>query len=190
MPDLHPVLGHLLFLKKISATLPPDTIMHNVMWKIARQYFPDGLYYLNLWPFSGTILIVTDAYAASQVGNLNLGKPDSVIRPIDAITGGPSLLTMEGTEWKRWRRLFSRGFSAGHLLSLAPGIAEEIAVFRDLLVGKCQDNGRSKMFQMEEMTLRMTFDVIARVVMDKRLHYQVSTWNENVPVEPDCSVYS
>ncbi|KAJ4413461.1 hypothetical protein N0V82_008535 [Gnomoniopsis sp. IMI 355080] len=48
-----------------------------------------------------------------------------------------------------------------------------MAVFRDLLVNKCQETGRSEMFQMEEMTVRMTFDVIARVVMDKRLHYQI-----------------
>ncbi|KAJ4392346.1 hypothetical protein N0V93_005972 [Gnomoniopsis smithogilvyi] len=173
MPDLHPIFGHLLFLKKVAATLPQNTVMHSVMWKITREHFPGGLYYLHLWPFSGTILIVCNAYAASQVEHLSLGKPKSVIGPIDTISGGPSLLTQEGTEWKRWRKLFSKGFSAGHLLSLAPNIAEEMAVFRDLLRSKCQDNGRSKMFQMEEMTVRMTFDVIARVVMDKRLHYQI-----------------
>lgn len=172
MPDFHPIFGHMLFLKKITATLPQNTVMHNVMWKITRDYFPGGLYYLYLWPFFGTILIVCNAHAASQVEHLDLGKPKSVTGPIDTISGGPSLLTQEGPEWKRWRRLFSKGFSAGHLLSLAPGIAEEMAVFRDLLVSKCLATGRSEMFQMEEMTIRMTFDVIARVVMDKRLHYQ------------------
>lgn len=173
MPDFHPIFGHLLFLKNVAATLPQNTVMHNVMWKITREHFPGGLYYLHLWPFSGTILIVCNAHAASQVEHLDLGKPKSVVGPIDTIAGGPSLLTQEGSEWKRWRRLFSKGFSPGHLLSLAPIIAEEMAVFRDLLVSKCQDTGRSEMFQMEEMTVRMTFDVIARVVMDKRLHYQV-----------------
>lgn len=173
MPDFHPVFGHLIFLKKVAATLPQNTVMHSVMWKIARGHFPNGLYYLHLWPFSATILIVCNAHAASQVEHLNLGKPQSVVGPIDTISGGPSLLTQEGSEWKRWRRLFSKGFSAGHLLSLAPSIAEEMAVFRDLLIDKCQENGRSNMFQMEEMTVRMTFDVIARVVMDKRLHYQI-----------------
>lgn len=149
MPDFHQIFGHLLYLKKVAETLPHNTIMHNVMWKISREHFPGGLYHLYLWPFSGTILIVCNAHAASQVEHLNLGKPKSVVGPIDTISGGPSLLTQEGYEWKRWRRLFSKGFSAGHLLSLAPGIAEEMAVFRDLLVSKCQDTGRSEMFQME-----------------------------------------
>lgn len=179
MPDFHPVFGHLLALKKASASLPADTVMHNVMRKIGRDNFPgSGIYYLHLWPFSKTLLVVGDAYAASQVETLGLGKGDNLVEPVETITGGPSLITMEGAEWKRWRRLFSTGFSAGYLIGLAPTIADEVAVFRDLLVKKCRDieaggsNGRSEVFQMEEMTVRMTFDVIGRVVLDARLHYQ------------------
>lgn len=174
MPDTHSIFGHLSVLKKASASLPSDTIMHNVMWRIAQQYFPGGIYYLHLWPFSQTLLVVADADAASQVENLGLGKGDNIVKPIEVITGGPSLLTMEGAEWKRWRRLFSTGFSAGYLIGLAPVIADEVAVFRDHLIRKCQQSpdGRSEMFQMEEMTVRMTFDVIGRVVLDTHLHYQ------------------
>ena len=173
MPGVHPIFGHLLVLKKASESLPPDTIIHNVVWKIARQQFPGGIYYLYLWPFT-TLLVVADAYAASQVEGLGLGKGDNIVRPIETISGGPSLLTMEGAKWKRWRRLFSTGFSAGYLIGLAPVIADEVAVFRDLLINKCRDapDGCSGVFQMEEMTVRMTFDVIARVVLDTRLHYQ------------------
>ncbi|ROW01345.1 hypothetical protein VMCG_05886 [Cytospora schulzeri] len=174
MPEVHPIFGHLPLLKKTSASLPSNSIMHNVMWKIARQYAPGGIYYLYLWPFSRTLLVVADAYAASQIEDLGLGKGDNLVKPIETITGGPSLLTMEGGEWKRWRRLFSTGFSAGYLLGLAPVIAEEVAVFRDHLIKKCQDvpDGRSELFQMEELTVRMTFDVIGRVVLDTRLNYQ------------------
>ncbi|KAJ4423726.1 hypothetical protein N0V82_001612 [Gnomoniopsis sp. IMI 355080] len=177
MPDVHPVFGHLLVLKKASASLPPNTIMHNVMWKIARQSFPGGIYYLYLWPFSRTLLVVADAYAASQVETMSLGKGDNLVQPIEVITGGSSLFTMEGEEWKRWRRLFSTGFSAGYLVGLAPVIADEVAVFRDLLLQKCRQSsdGCSKVFQLElkEMTVRMTFDVIGRVVLDTRLDYQM-----------------
>lgn len=174
MPDTHPVFGHLLVMKKAAAALPADTIMHNVVWKIARELFPGGVYYLHLWPFSQTLLIVADAHMASQVEGLGLGKGDNLVKPIETITGGPSLLTMEGATWKRWRRLFSTGFSAGYLVSLAPSIANEVATFRDLLIKKCQQasGGRSEVFQMEEMTVRMTFDVIGRIVLDTRLDYQ------------------
>lgn len=175
MPDFHPVFGHLRVLKVATSSLPSDTIMHNVMWKIAQQNFPGGIFYLHLWPFSRTLLVVADAYAASQVEDLDLGKGDNIVKPIETITGGPSLLTMEGAEWKRWRRLFSTGFSAGYLIGLAPAIADEVAVFRDFLIKKCRNapDGRSEVFPMEEMTVRMTFDVIGRVVLDTRLRYQL-----------------
>lgn len=174
MPDAHPVFGHLLVMKREAAALPADTIVHNVVWKIAREQFPGGAYYLHLWPFSQRLLIVADAHMASQVEGLGLGKGDNLVGPIEAITGGPSLMTMEGATWKRWRRLLSTGFSAGYLASLAPIIADEVATFRELLIKKCQEapGGRSEVFQMEEMTVRMTFDVIGRVVLDARLHYQ------------------
>lgn len=174
MPDVHPIFGHLPFVKRMAAALPADTIMHNVVWRIARDLFPGGAYYLHLWPFSQTLLIVADAHMATQVEGLNLGKGDNLVKPIETITGGPSLLTMEGQTWKRWRRLFSTGFSAGYLVSLAPIIADEVATFRDLLIKKCEETpgGRSEVFQMEEMTVRMTFDVIGRVVLDTRLNYQ------------------
>ncbi|KAK7720998.1 hypothetical protein SLS64_001291 [Diaporthe eres] len=148
--------------------------MHNVVWKIAQEFFPGGVYYLHLWPFSQTLLIVADAHMATQVEGLGLGKGDNLVKPIETITGGPSLLTMEGATWKRWRRLFSTGFSAGYLVSLAPTIADEVATFRDLLIKKCHGapGGRSEAFQLEEMTVRMTFDVIGRVVLDTRLDYQ------------------
>ncbi|KAL2292716.1 hypothetical protein FJTKL_07807 [Diaporthe vaccinii] len=148
--------------------------MHNVVWKIAQEFFPGGVYYLHLWPFSQTLLIVADANMATQVEGLGLGKGDNLVKPIETITGGPSLMTMDGATWKRWRRLFSTGFSAGYLVSLAPTIADEVATFRDLLIKKCHEapDGRSEVFQMEEMTVRMTFDVIGRVVLDTRLGYQ------------------
>ncbi|ROW09338.1 hypothetical protein VPNG_05788 [Cytospora leucostoma] len=175
MPDFDPVFGHLRVLKEASSSLPPDTIMHNVMWKLAQQNFPGGIFYLHLWPFSRTLLVVADAYTASQVEDLGLGKGDNIVKPIETITGGPSLLTMEGAEWKHWRRLFSIGFSAGYLIGLAPAIADEVAVFRDLLIKKCRNapDGRSEVFPMEEMTVRMTFDVIGRVVLDTHFQYQL-----------------
>lgn len=54
---------------------------------------------------------------------------------------------------------FKIPLSAGYLVGLAPAIADEVAVFRDILLQKCQEtsDGRSKVFRMEELTVRMTF---------------------------------
>lgn len=52
MYDYDPIFVHLLVLKKASAFLPSNTIMHEVMWIVVRVSFPGGIFYLHLWPFS------------------------------------------------------------------------------------------------------------------------------------------
>ncbi|KAL2876119.1 hypothetical protein SGCOL_008658 [Colletotrichum sp. CLE4] len=144
-------------------TLPSDSIIHNIMWKISEDY-PNGIFYLSLWPFGGTMMVLADADAASQLDSWALSKGVDIIDPIEKVTGGKSLLTMKGDEWKHWRRLFNPGFSAGYMMGLAPVIADEVALYRQKLLAKCE-TGQSQVFLLEDLTLRMTFDIIGSVVL-------------------------
>ncbi|KAI8954450.1 cytochrome P450 [Xylaria longipes] len=115
------------------------------------------------------MVVVANPFAAAQVEAAFLDKPSEICDTLEIINGGPSLMTMHAGTWKQWRGLFNPGFAAGYITGLAPAFAEEVAVFCTLL----QDLARNgKMFQLEEYTLRLTFDVIARVTLGARLHYQ------------------
>jgi sterigmatocystin biosynthesis cytochrome P450 monooxygenase len=164
MPKFHLLAGHFLTLKDAIEALPPNVVMHHAFWRMSKQ-FPDGIFYVNLWPFARTILVVTTPTGATQAQELQLPLPPDIVKPMEVITGGPSLLTMPvGPEWKRWRKAFSPGFSEGYMIGLAPAIAQEVAVFRKLLLEKCTSS-ESDVFQLEEMTLKLTFDVIASVTL-------------------------
>ncbi|OHE99736.1 AflN/verA/monooxygenase [Colletotrichum orchidophilum] len=171
IPDYSFLGGHFPLIKRIMGTLPLDSIVHNIMWKISEDY-PSGIFYLSLWPFSGTVMVLADADAASQLDSLALGKGIDIIDPIERITGGRSLLTMKGDEWKHWRRLFNPGFSAGYMMGLAPAIADEVAIFRKKLLAKCAVE-KSELLLLEDLTLRLTFDIIGSVVLDSRFHHQL-----------------
>ncbi|KAF9879490.1 hypothetical protein CkaCkLH20_03033 [Colletotrichum karsti] len=171
MPKFSFLGGHFPVLGKVMRSLPSDSIVHNIMWHISHDY-PNGIFYMSLWPFTGTVMIIADADAASQVEGRIIGKGPDIIPPLETITGGKSLLTMEGEEWKKWRRLFNPGFSAGYMMGLAPLIADEVAVFRQKLLDRCSE-GVSEVFQLEDLTLRLTFDIIGSVVLDVRLRHQV-----------------
>ncbi|EQB57718.1 hypothetical protein CGLO_02118 [Colletotrichum gloeosporioides Cg-14] len=171
MPKFSFLAGHFLVLGKVMRLLPSDSIIHNIMWYISKDY-PKGIFYISLWPFSGTVMVISDADAAAQLESLPLAKGADIINPLEQITGGRSLLTMDGDEWKRWRRLFNPGFSPGYMMGLAPAIADEVAVFRQKLFDRCSE-GLSEVFQLEDLTLRMTFDVIGSVVLDSRLRHQL-----------------
>lgn len=61
-----------------------------------------------------------------------------------------------------WRALFNPGFAPSYITGLAPAIADEVAVFCQLLRNAAM---QGDMFQLEEYTLRLTFDVISQVTL-------------------------
>ncbi|KAF2877733.1 cytochrome P450 [Massariosphaeria phaeospora] len=168
MPKHHPVFGHFIALKQTIQALPRNTVMHVVVRRLAES-FPGGVFYLNLWPFNDPILVVANPHVASQVEATFLNKPANICATLEVINGGPSLITMHGSTWKTWRALFNPGFAAGYMTGLAPAIADEVAVFCKLLQDRANED---VVFPLEEHTLRLTFDVIARVTFGARLHYQ------------------
>lgn len=135
---------------------------------MAKQ-FPNGIFYLNLWPFNSTIMVIANPFMASQVEAAFLDKPSAICGTLEVINGGPSLMTMHGSTWKKWRGFFNPGFAAGYMIRLARAISDEVAVFCKLVQGLAK---KGEMVQLEEYTLRMTFDVISRVTLDARLHYK------------------
>lgn len=161
MPKYHPVFGHLPALKESIQALPRNATMHDVVRHMANQ-FPNGVFYLNLWPFNETVMVVADPSVALQVEAASLNKPAGMCANMDIINGGASLQTMHGSTWKKWRGLLNPGFAAGYIIGLAPVIADEVAVFCRLLQQRAK---QGSMFQLEEYTLRLTFDVIGRVTL-------------------------
>ncbi|KAI0133682.1 AflN/verA/monooxygenase [Xylariales sp. AK1849] len=171
MPEFGFLAGHLLTVKNNLELLPANAVVQYAFWQMSKR-FPSGIFYVNLWPFSGTLLVIATPSGASQATALDLSVCPEVVGPIETITGGPSLLSMSiGPEWKRWRRAFSPGFSPGYMMGLAPAIVDEVAVFRKILLGRCS-SVTSDIFQLEDLTLKMTFDIIASVTLDARLQYQ------------------
>ncbi|KAK1445970.1 AflN/verA/monooxygenase [Colletotrichum melonis] len=168
-------------------TLPSDSIIHNIMWKISEDY-SNGIFYLSLWPFSGTMMVLADADAASQLDSLALGKGLDIIDPIEKVTGGKSLLTMKGDEWKHWRRLFNPGFSAGYMMGLTSVIADEVGIFRQKLLVKCT-TGQSEVFLLEDLTLKMTFDIIGSVVLLAERSANLSNSNDTTRSKSIASLF-
>ncbi|KAL4898965.1 hypothetical protein BDW74DRAFT_184242 [Aspergillus multicolor] len=168
MPPFNTLSGHFGALKRTIQQMPRNATLHSVMLKLSEQ-FPAGMFYINMWPFSGTWLVVATPSAAAQIQSLNLSKPDILRNPLETITGGPSLISMHGETWKRWRALFNPGFNPNYLVRLAPLIADEVVVFCEQMRKKARDDC---VFQLEPLTLRLTVDTICSVTLGSKLHHQ------------------
>jgi cytochrome P450 len=107
-------------------------------------------------------MVIANPYVASQAEAAFLDKPANICATLEIINGGSSLLTMHGSTWKKWRALFNPGFATGYITGLSPAIAEEVTVFCKLLQDRAK---KEEVFALEEYTLRLTFDVIARVTL-------------------------
>lgn len=163
MPEFNLTSGHFLALKETVKTLPKNATLHTVMMQLSKK-FPSGMFYINMWPFSGTWLVVTTPLGASQCQTLNLIKPSILTKPLETIGGGPSLITMNGETHKKWRSLFNPGFSPSYLVGLAPMIADEVAVFCRLLREQA-GNKNAEVLKLEDLTLRLTVDTIGAVAL-------------------------
>jgi len=78
----------------------------------------------------------------------------------DPMNGGPSILTMNGKEWKHWRTLFNPGFAPGYLLEQVPAIVGSIEIYCDQLKHRA-----GTVFRLEDVTTRMTMEVIMKAVL-------------------------
>ena len=159
-----PFSGHIIALGNALSKLPPDIHGH---WfpDALRRTNPDlpPLYYLDLWPFQRQMLIVGSPDACYQITQEHsLPKCESVGEYIHPLVGPKNLLTMEGQDWKYWRGIFNPGFNVGHLITLVPGIVEDTLTYCDILR---EHATKGDMFQLEEVTTKLTVDIIGKVVL-------------------------
>ena len=165
MPPHNLILGHLALAAEIQKSLPSDAHGHYLADQI-RQRYPNLVpsFYLDLWPFSDPMLIVTDPDVIAQFSSAEhmLPKHPGVRSFLYPITVGYDLNCLEGETWKFWRKLFSPGFSASHILNLVPSIVEEVEIFRKDLLTRADAR---EMFLFENHTLHLAIDAIGRVAL-------------------------
>ena len=164
MPKHSLLFGHLLAIKPYVDKLPGDAHGFISVGQMARDY-PNGLLYLDLWPFFDPLLVCTSTTAAIQATQktaLAAKKPVTLYSWFYSIAGGPNLFTMHEDEWRGWRKIFNPGFSQTHLSSLVPNIVKETRAYRDLLKSYAEAD---IVVRLDEATLWFTMDLIGAIVL-------------------------
>ena len=164
MPPYHPLLGHLKIGSDILQNLPQDA--HPIyMPDMIRRTLPDlgPIFYLDMWPFTRPILVVASPAAIHQFTQAHsLPKAMELRHFLKPLTDNQDLVSLEGQAWKLWRKIFSPGFNANHLIHLVPRIIEEVSTFGEILRERAQADA---LFPLEDITVNMTMDTIGRVVL-------------------------
>src|SRR5262245_4421670 len=118
MPPWNWLSGHLPFIRAYLTRYPSNVLMSLAVKDIYLENFTSTeMFYLDLWPLVAPMLVVCNAAASYEVNRKLNEKPGAYNIMFDPQSGGPSLLSTNGTEWKHWRGLLNPGFAPGYLMS-------------------------------------------------------------------------
>ncbi|PHH79136.1 hypothetical protein CDD82_2575 [Ophiocordyceps australis] len=163
--------GHLLVFQKYRDKIPPDATVTYALRDLSKEFADTEVFLIDSWPVVKAFLMLTGTKASMQVCNeYNMPKSAIVARVMRPVTGGPDLVSMNGQEWKYWRRIFNPGFSSGAMLNNVPHVVDSVLVFREKLVEMV---GKG-MFSLGDFTTRLTSEVILKVTLDFDSNYQRS----------------
>ncbi|KAI0140484.1 cytochrome P450 [Xylariaceae sp. FL1272] len=166
------ITGHLLVLQKHVEKIPPDAAVGFAMRDLSREYRDTEIFLTDFWPVYPALFTVLGPETCSQICNkLNLPKSGTSRNSMMPVTGGLSLVSMNGDEWKYWRSLFNPGFSSGAMLNSVPHIVDSAVVFRQKLAASA---GKG-VVSLDELSTKLTMEVILKVTLDDDSNYQRSS---------------
>ncbi|GJC92608.1 cytochrome P450 [Colletotrichum higginsianum] len=167
------IWGHTTIWEELAATLPPFTHPQHVYTLMARKYDLPGVFYVDMWPFVESQVVITDPDAARLVLATTpyYPKHPTIERFLRPFTGPGSIAASNGDRWRYNHRMVGSGFSPSHVKPMAGMIAEQVLVFHDRLRRLA---AAAEPFSMEEESAKTVFDVIGKIVFGVSLEAQRS----------------
>ncbi|THX70218.1 cytochrome P450 [Aureobasidium pullulans] len=170
-PPHHPIFGHMKIMAEATRASPRGAAGQNVLLMVKHLYDLPDLFYLDLWPLFESICITTHPSISSQfVVRRSMPKHPLIGEFMQTISRGDDIVSADGPLWKTWRSAFNPGFSVSHIMTMMPGIVDDVATFARILHEKAVTN---ELFRMEHLATRLTVDVIGRVVLDDHFNSQL-----------------
>ena len=151
MPPWSPIFGHLAILPQYLKQIPVGASQPYILGIISKQ-FPDSdyLYYLDLWPFSDPMIVISTPDLSYQMVQVHeLPRPKMLEPFFKPITGGTGMFVMNGEELKALRALFNPGFASNVILEHTEAIVEEAKVYIECLR---EHAVRGDMFLLDDLT--------------------------------------
>jgi hypothetical protein len=157
------VTGHLFTLWRYKNKFPGDAFVGTALAELATEFGDTEAFLLDLWPIAPALLIVYSPELCTQITTeFNLPKEDSFAKALEPITGGPSMITLNGEQWKTWRAIFNPGFSAASMQDYVPHLIRSVETFCELLDEQARKGG---VFCLGDLTMKLTADVITKLTL-------------------------
>lgn len=120
--------------------------------RIREKYELGPYFYIDLWPIADPIFAVFDPDLAAQFTTEYSAPKYRGMRDFTIHLGGPGdMVTSSGPHWKKWRSIFNPGFAPSQLMTLVPGIVDQVTVFAQKMTELSKSH---EAFRLEELATR------------------------------------
>ncbi|KAI8242331.1 putative sterigmatocystin biosynthesis P450 monooxygenase stcS [Colletotrichum sp. SAR 10_96] len=155
---------------EVAGKLPLFTHPQHVYTYMAQKYNLGGIFYIDMWPFFDSQVVITDPDAAQLVLTTTpYPKHPSIEKFLRPFTGVDSIAASNGERWKYNHRMVGSGFTPTYVKPMAGMIAEQVLIFHERLRAFAE---KDESFNMEEEAAKTIFDVIGKVVFGFSLEAQ------------------
>jgi cytochrome P450 len=119
---------------------------------IREKYNLGPYFYIDLWPIADPFLAVFEPDLAAQfTTDYSTPKFGGYLDFTVPLAGHGDMISSGGPHWKKWRSIFNPGFAGGHLMTLVPGIVDQVAIFAETL---SELSSKQEPFRLEEIATR------------------------------------
>ncbi|PGH33666.1 hypothetical protein GX50_03493 [[Emmonsia] crescens] len=160
--------GHLLVAGRITQAYPPNSYIHHLFITISREYDLPDVFYLDLWPFMGPMIVICSSELAAQVTTeQTFPKDPAVGHFLSPFLGKDSIISVNGSKWKTLHSIFVPAFAPAYIRTMTDGMLDEVLLYHDNLsqLAKSKES-----FSMSSLGVDMTFNVIGRAVFNSPFH--------------------
>lgn len=152
----------MLALEAFMEKFPTYAVIYHAVTELALSLEKEA-FYLDLWPLSEPLLILTTPAMTSQLTQEFSPPKISVIeKALARLTGDTDLFNMPDVQWKRWEAIFNTGSSPNFMFQQTPKIVDECRIFCEKMRARAQEN---QIFSLEEDAVRLALDVIGVVTL-------------------------
>lgn len=143
---------------------PPNTAISTYYTEIARKHDLRGIFYLDLWPFGPSQMVLVHPNAAEQVTTVeNYPLHDEVSRYLTPLLGEDAIGASDGEKWKMLHRILVPAFRPSNIKAMSFVIAEQVLkVLHPALMGYA---GNGEVFSMEKCAAQLVFSISSVVVL-------------------------
>lgn len=147
----------------MAKDLPPDVHPHHYWNYLKKTYDLGDIYFFDAWPLAPPTVIICEAEMADQVTvKHSLDKHPMVKSYLKQHLGPENMAAANGDVWRKARTTYNPGFAPSHLMNVISNIVQDVEIFHDVL-GKLMESGN--VFSLEATAMKLSFDVIGRLVL-------------------------